>query len=485
MLKIYNTLSGTKESFVPLVPGTVRMYVCGVTVYDYCHIGHARSALVFDVIRRYLEHSGYRVEFAKNFTDVDDKIIKRANEQGVPCDAITAKYIQAYYDDMAKLGVRPASIEPKATDHMADIIRLTQTLIAKGMAYQVGGDVYFEVSKYAAYGRLSKRNLDDLLAGARVDVDERKRHPMDFALWKSSKPGEPAWDSPWGPGRPGWHIECSAMSLRHLGETFDIHGGGMDLIFPHHENEIAQSCGATGKEFARYWIHNGFVQINQEKMSKSLGNFFTIRDIFEKSEWPEDVTGEILRYFLLATHYHGPLDFSDHALREAKHALDGFYDLFNRLKEPETRPPADGAAADAIARCRTGFRAAMDDDFNTPAAIAELQVLRGEANKLLEKGLSTEARKNVWQEFRTFGNVLSLFQLDKWQFRSASLSASATTSVSAHATLTDSEVESKLSERNEARRQKNFKKADEIRQSLAAHGIIIEDKPDGTSRWKR
>ncbi|MEK6532301.1 MAG: cysteine--tRNA ligase, partial [Nitrospirota bacterium] len=279
MLKIYNTLTGKKDTFEPLVPGTVRMYVCGVTVYDYCHIGHARSALVFDVVRRYLEYSGFRVEFAKNFTDVDDKIIKRANEQHVSCDTITATYIQAYHDDMRRLGVRPASIEPKATEHMADIVRLTETLIAKGLAYQVDGDVYFEVAKYEGYGRLSKRKMDGLQAGARVDVDERKRHPMDFALWKSAKPGEPAWLSPWGQGRPGWHIECSAMSIRHLGETFDIHGGGMDLIFPHHENEIAQSCGATGKEFARYWMHNGFVQINQEKMSKSLGNFFTIREI--------------------------------------------------------------------------------------------------------------------------------------------------------------------------------------------------------------
>ncbi|MEK6604789.1 MAG: cysteine--tRNA ligase, partial [Nitrospirota bacterium] len=242
MLKIYNTLTGQKEPFEPLVPNTVRMYVCGVTVYDYCHLGHARSALVFDVIRRHLEFSGYRVEFVKNFTDVDDKIIKRANEQNVSCDTITTKYIQAYYEDMGKLGVRQASVEPKATEHMAEIIKLVEALVQKGMAYEVAGDVYFQVEKYPAYGRLSKRKAEDLLAGARVEVDERKRNPMDFALWKSSKPGEPSWESPWGRGRPGWHIECSAMSMRHLGETFDIHGGGMDLIFPHHENEIAQSC---------------------------------------------------------------------------------------------------------------------------------------------------------------------------------------------------------------------------------------------------
>ena len=337
MLSIYNTLTRKKEPFQPLQPKTVRMYVCGVTVYDYCHIGHARSALVFDVIRRYLEYSDYRVEFVKNFTDVDDKIIKRANERGVSCDAITAEFIEAYYQDMGKLGIRRATNEPKATEHMAEIVELVGTLIQKGLAYDVAGDVYFQVEKYQPYGRLSKRKLEDLQAGARVEVDARKRHPMDFALWKSSKPGEPSWNSPWGLGRPGWHIECSAMSMRHLGETFDIHGGGMDLIFPHHENEIAQSFGATGKEFARYWIHNGFVQINQEKMSKSLGNFFTIREIFEKSKWPETETGEMLRYFLLGTHYRSPLDFSDKSIEEAKNALNGLYDLFTRLKEPEDR----------------------------------------------------------------------------------------------------------------------------------------------------
>jgi cysteinyl-tRNA synthetase len=450
-----------------------------VTVYDYCHIGHARSALVFDVIRRYLEFSDYKVEFVKNFTDVDDKIIKRANEQGVSCDTITAKYIQAYYEDMGKLGIRQASIEPKATEHMTDIIRLTESLVEKGLAYQVDGDVYFEVAKYSAYGRLSKRQLDDMQAGARVDVDERKRHPMDFALWKSSKPGEPSWESPWGPGRPGWHIECSAMSMKHLGETFDIHGGGMDLIFPHHENEIAQSCGATGKEFARYWIHNGFVQINQEKMSKSLGNFFTIREIFEKSEWSQEITGEILRYFLLTNHYRSPLDFSDQGLREAKYALDGFYDLFNRLKETST---VEGSVNDklttAIERTRSAFEQAMDDDFNTPVAVAELQGFRSAVNKLLETGLSTKAKEQARQLFRFLGSVTGLFQLENWRFN-VDLSDIGVIG------LGEKEIEERVRERNEARKQKDFKRADEIRQSLAARGIVIEDKPDGTSRWKR
>ena len=511
MLRIYNTLTGKKERFESLTEKTVRMYVCGVTVYDYCHIGHARSALVFDVMRRYLEYSGYRVEFVKNFTDVDDKIIKRANEQGVSCDTITSKYINAYHEDMGKLGVRPASVEPKATEHMGEIIEMTGALLKRGLAYQVDGDVYFDVAKYPDYGRLSKRRLEDLQAGARVDVDERKWHPMDFALWKSSKPGEPSWESPWGPGRPGWHIECSAMSIRHLGETFDIHGGGMDLIFPHHENEIAQSCGATGKEFARYWVHNGFVQINKEKMSKSLGNFFTIREIFEQSEWRADITGEILRYFLLSTHYHGPLDFSDQALKEAKNALNGFYDLFQRLNEPDASGESDGAILTAaIEHAKASFAEAMDDDMNTPVAIATLQELRSEVNKLVEKGLSTEWRKTARQGFRSLGKVLGLFQLEKWQFKEpvrgvGALSAHSATVTGAGTVLTpgtgdqqipgilstgqedlsDESIEAKLAERIEAKKRKDFAQADKIRTELKSLGIIIEDKPDGTSRWKR
>ncbi|MFO0778968.1 MAG: cysteine--tRNA ligase [Nitrospira sp.] len=532
MLKLFNTLTGRQEVFEPMEPNKVRMYVCGVTVYDYCHIGHARSALVFDVLRRYLESCDYAVTFVKNFTDVDDKIIKRANEQGVSCDVVTAKYIQAYHEDMGRLGIRMATEEPKATEHIVDIIQLTEQLVDKGLAYIVGGDVYFEVAKYPEYGRLSKRRLEDLQAGARVDVDERKRHPMDFALWKSSKPGEPAWESPWGPGRPGWHIECSAMSIRHLGETFDIHGGGMDLIFPHHENEIAQSCGATGKEFARYWVHNGFVQINKEKMSKSLGNFFTIREIFEKSEWPEEVMGEILRYFLLSTHYHGPLDFSDQALREAKSALNGFYDLFQRLDEREERALADKELRVRIEKCKLSFRTAMADDLNTPVAIAAFQAFKGDVNRLLAHGLSTAARKVAREEFRSLGSTLGLFQLNKWKLgptgmlsRAAAkdterqfgpsrgilseatkkdnkeqseqnvgfLRQSAEKDIVVHnaqptteaQALADVEIERLLEERNNARRSKDFRRADEIRKSLAEHGIIIEDKPDGTSRWKR
>ncbi|MBS0171704.1 MAG: cysteine--tRNA ligase [Nitrospira sp.] len=485
-LRVYNTLTGHKDPFEPMVPGKVRMYVCGVTVYDYCHIGHARSALVFDVLRRYLEYSGLAVEFAKNFTDVDDKIIKRAHEKGVSWDQLTATYIQAYYDDMERLGVRRATLEPRATEHMADIVALVATLVTKGMAYCVEGDVYFQVDRFPAYGRLSKRKIDDLQAGARVDVDQRKRHPMDFALWKGIKPGEPSWDSPWGPGRPGWHIECSAMAMRHLGETFDIHGGGMDLIFPHHENEIAQSCGATGKEFARYWVHNGFVQINQEKMSKSLGNFFTIREIFDKSEWPDAVTGEMLRYFLLSTHYRSPLDFSDQSLAEAKNALNGFYDLFDRLKETA---PALGAAdlplRETAARTRQAFVAAMDDDLNTPSAIAALQKLRGDTNKALDAGLSEDTRRFVRAEFRRLGEVLGLLQSDDWQFKSQSKQAASGTPAAGVAALSDQEIAERLAARLAAKQAKNYRLADQLRAELASQGITIEDRPDGTSRWKR
>ncbi len=486
MLRVHNTLTGSKEPFEPLVPGKVRMYVCGVTVYDYCHIGHARSALVFDVLRRYLEYSGFVVEFAKNFTDVDDKIIKRANEQGVSCEHVTTTYINAYYEDMDKLGVRRATLEPRATEHIADIVSLVDTLLAKGMAYRVDGDVYFQVDRYPVYGRLSKRNVDDLQAGARVDVDERKRHPMDFALWKGSKPGEPSWDSPWGQGRPGWHIECSAMAMRHLGETFDIHGGGMDLIFPHHENEIAQSCGATGKEFARYWVHNGFVQINQEKMSKSLGNFFTIREIFQKSEWPDTVTGEMLRYFLLTTHYRSPLDFSDQSLKEAKNALNGFYDLFERLNESApVHSAGDQSMQEAMARTREAFVTAMDDDLNTPNALAALQMLRGETNKALEAGLSGEVRRMVRQEFRALGVVLGLLQADTWRFKSQRQQPSSGGAGASRYTLSDEDIADKLATRLAAKRSKNYQLADQLRAELASHGITIEDRPDGTSRWKR
>jgi len=508
MVTIYNTLTGKKEPFHPLTPKTVRMYVCGVTVYDYCHLGHARSALVFDIIRRYLEYAGYTVDFVKNFTDVDDKIIKRANQLGVPWEAVTTKFIDAYYEDMDKLGVHRASKEPKATDSMADIIALIDKLVKKGIAYQVDGDVYFQVEKYPAYGCLSKRKLEELQAGARVEVDERKRHPMDFALWKSSKPGEPSWDSPWGSGRPGWHIECSAMSMRYLGETFDIHGGGMDLIFPHHENEIAQSSGATGKEFARYWVHNGFVQINQEKMSKSLGNFFTVREIFEKwhSQWryKEQVIGETLRYFLLTTHYRSPLDFSDQGLLEAKRALDNLYRLFRLLDEASNEQGSgDGQVHPLVERLRESILEAMDDDFGTPSAIAAFQTLREELNKLLGMGLSKHVCSEARETFRNYGEMLGLFGVEEWEFEPPPPGRFITDPtmqaprirrwypelqvtifqpvifpglIEEERKRKEEELKRKLAERYEARRRKDFKRADEIREELAKEGITIEDR---------
>ena len=484
-------MTGRKEVFEPLVSGSVRMYVCGVTVYDECHVGHARSALVFEVIRRYLEACAFTVTFVKNFTDIDDKIIARAHDQGLPWEAIASRYIGAYHRDMGRLGVRPASIEPKATEHMREIIDLVDRLVRKEMAYRLDGDIYYDVNKFSNYGALSKRKLDAMQAGARVDVNERKRHPMDFVLWKSAKPGEPSWSSPWGAGRPGWHIECSAMSMRHLGETFDIHGGGADLIFPHHENEIAQSTAATGKALARYWLHNGFVQVNQEKMSKSLGNFFTVREIFEKFGYRDEVTAEVLRYCLLATHYRSPLEFSDQALQEAKKALDGFYGLFQRLEEPGNAPYSNDAnVTPKIARLERTFQNAMDDDFNTPSVIASFQRLRGDINKLFETRLAEAARKQALRAFQNHGNMVGLFQLSPkdWQFGMAGSIGHAErfeASIQNTSGLRHDEIEQLVTERTDARRLKHFARADEIRQYLALHGVTIEDRSDGTTRWKR
>ena len=519
MLKVFNTLTGRKDPFESLVPGQVRMYVCGVTVYDYSHLGHARSALVFDVIRNYLRFSGYAVKYVRNFTDIDDKIINRASEEGKTSAEIAEKYFLAYQDDMKRLGVAPADVEPKATEHIPDIITMIQTLIAKGHAYRLNGDVYYEVKTYPAYGRLSKRKAEDLLAGARVEVDERKRNPMDFALWKSSKPGEPAWPSPWGSGRPGWHIECSAMAMKHLGDTFDIHGGGQDLIFPHHENEIAQSCTATGKEFARYWVHNGFVQINQEKMSKSLGNFFTIREIFDKwhSQWRyrDQEIAETLRYFLLSTHYRSPLDFSDQGLLESKRSLDNLYRLNRLFKlfEPSLleQGPSDLLVQHLLERLSEAFCEAMDDDFNTPAAIAEFQGLHEELNKLLGKGLSRNACEKARKTFQKYGLVLGLFQVEDWEFEPLPPGASVgmfdmprvmrwhpaygvtiyqpvmppELIDEAERKRKEDEILLKLDERNKARLRKDFKRADEIRAELEKEGYTIEDRPGGTTRWKR
>ncbi len=492
-MKIFNSLTHKKEPFQPLEANRVGMYVCGVTVYDDCHLGHARSAVVFDVLRRYLMFRGYHVTYVRNFTDIDDKIINKAQQKSLPWQEIVKTYIDAYYQDMNRLRVTIPNVEPRATEHMPEIIEMIANLIQKGFAYQVDGDVYFEVAAYKAYGRLSGRKEEELLAGARVEVDERKRNPMDFALWKESKPGEPGWESLWGKGRPGWHIECSAMSIQHLGKTFDIHGGGKDLVFPHHENEIAQSCAFTGQEFARYWVHNGFVTIDEEKMSKSLGNFFTIQEIFEKSKLEEHVMAETLRYFLLSTHYRSDLNFSDQALSESKSALDNLYDLFQRLEEstPSSQAEQSGVLESRLLEFEKRFEQAMDDDLNTPKALAEFQRLRGDVNKLLSVGLSDQAKNKVIESFRKYAEPLDTLQLPskEWQFprvlnEGMTLGTSAGTSIT-HKITDDNWIEQQIQKRREAREGKDFAEADKIRQELASNGIILEDRPDGTTRWKR
>lgn len=510
-LTLYNSRTKKKELLLPLTPKQVKMYVCGVTVYDDCHLGHARSALVFDTIRRYLEYSGYQVTYVRNFTDVDDKILQRAQKEGIPWTKVTEKYIEAFYRDMGRLGIIPPTIEPRATHHIQDIVDMIAGLVEKDVAYEVEGDVYFEVRKFSQYGQLSGRNLEELLAGARVEVDRRKKDPMDFALWKSAKPDEPGWESPWGKGRPGWHIECSAMSIKHLGPTFDIHGGGKDLIFPHHENEVAQSCAYTGKEFARYWIHNGFVTIDQEKMSKSLGNFFTIREIFEQSPYSEIITGECLRYYLLSTHYRSDINFSDQSIFEAKAALDTIYGLLQRMEEPRPiylassiflreqvedqlgEQPVEQCLAPLLDSFTQKFEQAMDDDFNTPKVLAAFHEFRGEINKLLGKGLSDKNKGKAKEIFRKFGEPLGLLQIspDVWSGKFKEIE----TSDKIHVGLSESVeinpvdeselIEQQVQLRNKARARKDFASADQIRKALAEKGIILEDRPDGTTRWKR
>ena len=487
---LYNTKTKKKDALVPLIPGQVSMYVCGVTVYDDCHLGHARSALTFDMIRRYLEFSGYQVTYVRNFTDIDDKILNRAKQEDVPWNDISERYIQNFYRDMSALGITKPSAEPRATEHMQDILNMVEGLVQKGMAYSIEGDVYFSVKKFSAYGQLSGKNLDDLQAGARIEVDVRKQDPMDFALWKASKPGEPGWDSPWGKGRPGWHIECSAMSVAELGPTFDIHGGGKDLIFPHHENEIAQSCAYTGKEFARYWVHNGFVTVDKEKMSKSLGNFFTIREIFDKSPVSdaETVTGECLRYYLLSTHYRSDLNFSEQSLPEAKAAMDTIYGLIQRLEEVDSLESHQGDKDwERISReFVRKFQESMDDDFNTPKGLGVFHELRGEVNKLLVKGLSKETKANVIETFRKYGKPLGLFQIPAWFTFSVEQNIPVESrGYKQEEKQENSWIEELIRLRNEARAKKDFATADKIRHELDEKKITLEDRPDGTTRWKR
>ncbi len=486
-MKIFNTLTNQKELFVPIRPPGVGIYVCGVTVYDDCHVGHARSAVVFDVLRRYLIYRGYDVTYVKNFTDVDDKIINRAAEEGKTCSQVVEKYVPAYRREMQRLGVGVPDVEPRATEHMSDMILMIQTILDKGFAYQIDGNVYYRVSAFPEYGRLSKRNVADMQAVARVERDARKHDPMDFALWKAAKPGEPAWDSPWGRGRPGWHIECSAMAVRHLGATFDIHGGGKDLIFPHHDNEIAQSCAATDQPFARYWVHNGFVTIAREKMSKSLGNFFTTREILERSNCPEPVTAEVLRYFLLSTHYRGDVNFSDSAMAAAKSALDNIYDLFVRLSEtPRHHAAPEASFRRTLAVFQKTFEEAMDDDINTPRALAEFQHLRAEANQAQQESLSEGERRDVRAVFRRCGAPLGLFQLNEheWAFRELDFGAGQLRSP-ADRECPDEWIQEQIQQRAQARARRDFAAADQIRETLAVRGILLEDRQDGNTRWKR
>ena len=483
-LRLYNTLSGQKEPFVPLVPGKASMYVCGVTVYDYCHIGHARAGIVFDVIYRYLQYAGYDVTFVRNYTDIDDKIINRANQEGTDYRTIADRYIAAFDEDMDRLGLAKPTLEPKATEHIDDIIAIIERLIANGHAYASAGDVYFAVETYDEYLKLSKRSLEDMQAGARVEVDERKRNPMDFALWKGSKPDEPWWQSPWGKGRPGWHIECSAMSMRFLGPSFDIHGGGKDLVFPHHENEIAQSECANGCQFVKYWLHNGFVNINSEKMSKSLGNFFTIRAVLELFD------PEVLRFFILQAHYRSPLDYSDQNLREAQTGLSRIYEALAALDEALAKPPAAGVDApsqtelDEKARLLLPrFREAMDDDFNTAQALGVLFDLVRTINRYLaEAGQPDAAGLQTLAAIRSavieIGQVLGLFRSNPARWLADREAAKA-----GQLTITPAEIEALIEERTQARKDKNFKRSDEIRDQLLASDIQLLDTPQGTT-WK-
>ena len=460
-MKIFNTMTRKKEEFVPLEPGKVKMYVCGPTVYNYFHIGNARPFVVFDTLRRYLEHRGYEVTFVQNFTDIDDKMIRRANEEGITVKELAERYIAAYFEDAKLLGVRPATVHPRATEHIPEIIALIQRLEEKGLAYRTdNGDVYFDTQKYRnQYGKLSGQNLDDLESGARIEVDDIKRDPMDFALWKGQKPGEPAWESPWGMGRPGWHIECSAMSMKYLGETIDIHGGGQDLIFPHHENEIAQSEGATGKTFVRYWMHNGFLNIDNQKMSKSLGNFFTVRDIREKYDL------EAVRMFLLSAQYRSPLNFSQEQIAQAKAALDRMYtarDNCECLKQGAQERAMNAEEAQLVEdtkACMKRFDDAMDDDLNTADAIGAIFELIKHANVTLKPGCAKEAVEAVIATFKEMTGVLGLVK-EKEEEK-------------------NEEVDALVEARAQARKEKNWKESDRIRDQLKEMGYVVEDTAQG------
>jgi cysteinyl-tRNA synthetase len=477
MLRIYNTLTKKKEVFKSIEPGKVRMYVCGPTVYDACHIGHARSVIVFDVMVRYLRVAGYEVTYIRNFTDVDDKIINRAHELGSSVKDLSERYIQEFYETTDALKVERATLEPRATDHIDEIIQVIQRLFDQGLAYEAGGDVFYAVERFKDYGKLSGRKLEDMQAGARIEIDDKKHNPLDFVLWKEAKPGEPMWDSPWGKGRPGWHIECSAMSTHFLGQHFDIHGGGKDLMFPHHENEIAQSEGAFGQKFVNVWIHNGFVQINQEKMSKSLGNFLMIKDILKQYH------PEVVRLFLLSNHYRSPIDFTHQAMAEAEAGLEKIYALLQRIARctgGDTPDPGHQGPGDLWG----GFCEAMDDDFNTARAIGLVfDSVRG-LNRVMDDsvgGGSSETRarlKSGRVDLMRIGGVLGIGTESPSHFFEHK-KAKALKSEAINAAL----VESLIAERLQARQQKDWERADRIRSELSAMNIVLEDRQEGTT-WK-
>jgi len=458
VLHLYNTLTQQKEEFTPIDVGKIRMYVCGVTTYDYCHLGHGRMLVVFDVIVRFLRFCGFDVTYVRNITDIDDKIINRANELGIRFDELSEKFITIMHEDEQALNILPPDIEPRATKHIQEILDMVGTLLEKGFAYAaVNGDVYFSVNKFSNYAKLSKRNLDEMLAGARVEVDEAKEDARDFALWKAAKEGEPGWDSPWGFGRPGWHIECSAMSTKCLGDTFDIHGGGSDLIFPHHENEIAQSECATGNDFARYWMHNGPLRIDDEKMSKSLGNFFTIREVLEK------YSPEVIRYFLISSHYRSGINYSEDNLSQAQAALERFYNALKGIDAGAVAPKADTVY-------EKSFRAAMEDDFNTPEAIGALFDLAREINRLKQD--DADAAAGLSALLISLGSVLGVLQLPADEFlRQGSEN------------IDTVYIEELIARRNTARADKDWAMADQIRDELQVLNVILEDK-DGVTSWR-
>jgi len=483
---IFNTKSNSKEPLVPLEKGHVRLYVCGITAYDYCHIGHARSTLVFDMVYRYLVHKGYRVTYVRNFTDIDDKIIKRAQEQSTSCEALSERFITAFYEDMDHLGVARPTIEPRATAHIAEIIRMVQELVSKGLAYQSGNDVYFAVEKFANYGKLSGRSLEDMQAGARVEINENKRNPMDFVLWKGSKPGEPVWDSPWGPGRPGWHIECSAMSRKYLGDSFDMHGGGKDLVFPHHENELAQSEGNTGQPFVRIWVHHGFVNINDEKMSKSLGNFLTIREVLAQYH------PEALRLFVFSTHYRNPLDYSDEAMAHAVAGLDRLYECAAQIDDLPLMPPA-ASIGPAVATAEEKktiialpelFAAAMDDDFNTARAIGCVFEVVKALNRIRQNlppgpdQTDLELLRHGLTEVRRLLAIMGLLQENPKAYFGARKQK-----LLAELAVDPAEIEHLIAERQAARARKEWGRADAIRAELEAKNVELRDDPTGTT-WR-